>query len=247
MKKLIKTLPILMACTGIMASAIAGPHWGYEGKETPENWGKLSPEYQMCDLGKNQSPVNITGPIHAKVNNLEIHYDLISGTIINNGHTVQINDKNANDYLTVDGEQFKLTQFHFHAPSENQINGKTYPMEAHFVNQNKDGELLVMAVMLEEGKSNPIAAQLLSLLNDKENTPTNINGIDIRTFLPEVSDYYRFSGSLTTPPCSEGVTWIVLKQPITLSKSEITKFKSVFKHQNNRPIQPLHGRLIISN
>lgn len=247
MKKMIKTLSMLMVCVGLTNSAIAGPHWGYEGDEIPANWAKLSPEYQMCDLGKNQSPVNISGTIHAEANKLEINYDSITGNILNNGHTVQINDKNSNDHLIIDGEKFNLVQFHFHAPSENQINGKSYPMEAHFVHQNAEGELLVLAVMLDEGEENPIVEKLLSLLNEKQNIATEINNLDIHALLPKVNDYYRFSGSLTTPPCSEGVIWIVLKNPVTLSKNEITKFETAFKHHNNRPTQPLHGRLIIAN
>lgn len=247
MKKIIKIVPMLIAGIGFVTPAISGPHWGYEGDEIPENWAKLSPDYQMCDLGRNQSPVNIAGTIHAQANALDIHYGLVSGNVVNNGHTVQINDKNTNDYVAIDGEKYKLTQFHFHAPSENQINGQSYPMEAHFVHQNGNGELLVMAVMLEQGNENPTAEEILLALNEKENLPSNINDLDIRSFLPPVNDYYRFSGSLTTPPCSEGVTWIVLKQPVQLSKTEIAKFEHAFKHHNNRPIQPLHGRLIIAN
>ncbi|WP_392561023.1 carbonic anhydrase family protein [Orbus sturtevantii] len=247
MKTLIKAIPLLMASIGFASSALAGVHWGYEGSELPENWAQLSPEYQMCSLGKNQSPVDITGTIKAQIGELDAHYGQTSGTIVNNGHTVQITEKNPNDYLIVNGEKYNLIQFHFHAPSENKINGKSYPMEGHFVHANENGDLLVMAVMFDEGTENTSAEQLLSLLSEQENKPTSFENINIASFLPKDKSYYRFSGSLTTPPCSEGVTWIVLKNPMTLSKSEIDKFAHAFKHHNNRPIQPLNGRIIISN
>ncbi|WP_392564806.1 carbonic anhydrase family protein [Orbus wheelerorum] len=247
MKKLVKTIPLLMASIGFASSALAGVHWGYEGNELPENWAQLSPEYQMCGLGKNQSPVNISGAIEAQIGQLKTHYGQTSGEIVNNVHTVQITEKNPNDYVIVNGERYDLIQFHFHSPSENKINGKSYPMEGHFVHANKNGDLLVMAVMFDEGAENTSAEQLLSLLSEEENKPTNFDNINISSFLPKDKSYYRFSGSLTTPPCSEGVTWIVLKHPMTLSKTEIDKFSHAFKHHNNRPIQPLNGRIIISN
>jgi len=247
MKTLIKTISLLMASIGCASSALAGVHWGYEGNELPENWAKLSPEYQMCDLGKNQSPIDISGAIEAQVGNLDTHYGQTSGQIVNNGHTVQITEKNPNDYIIIRGEKYHLVQFHFHSPSENKVDGKSYPMEGHFVHANKDGELLVMAVMFDEGNENTSVEQLLSLLSEQENKPINFENINIASFLPKGKSYYRFSGSLTTPPCSEGVTWIVLKNPMTLSKPEIDKFAHAFKHHNNRPTQPLNGRIIISN
>jgi len=247
MKKLIKTIPLLMASIGFVSSTLAGVHWGYEGDELPENWAQLSPEYQMCGLGKNQSPVDISGTIKAQVGELDTHYGQTSGVIVNNGHTVEITEKNPNDYLIVNGEKYNLIQFHFHAPSENKINGKSYPMEGHFVHENKNGDLLVMAIMFDEGAENESAEQLLSLLSEQENKPASFDNINIASFLPKDKSYYRFSGSLTTPPCSEGVIWIVLKNPMTLSKLEINKFAHAFKHHNNRPIQPLNGRIIISN
>ncbi|RKS84780.1 carbonic anhydrase [Orbus hercynius] len=247
MKKLIRSLPLLVLALGVTLPAVAGVHWGYEGDELPENWAKLSPEYQMCGLGRNQSPVNITTPIQAQTAPLEVHYGTTSGNIVNNGHTVQINEGKPDDYIVVDNQQYHLVQFHFHAPSENQINGKSYPMEGHFVHSNANGDLVVMAIMFEEGPENTAADQLLARLNAKENSPEAFDNIDIKSLLPANMQYYRFSGSLTTPPCSEGVTWIVLKQPMTLSKTEIDKFTQAFKHHNNRPIQPLNGRLIIEN
>jgi len=247
MKKIIKAMPLLMATMGLASPVMAGVHWGYEGEATPENWAKLTPEYQMCDLGRNQSPVNISGAIKAQVTDLEIHYGETSGNIVNNGHTIQINEKDPNDYVVVNGEKYTLVQFHFHAPSENEINGESFPLEGHFVHKNDKGELLVMAIMFEEGDKNPVVEKFLSILSEEEEVPVDFDKINIAAFLPKSTGYYRFSGSLTTPPCTEGVTWVILKDTMTLSKDEIEKFEHEFKHHNNRPIQPLHGRLIISN
>lgn len=247
MNKLIKTIPFLIASIGFTSSTIAGPHWGYEGNELPDNWAQLSPDYQMCGAGKNQSPVNISGTIKAQVGELDIHYGETSGEIVNNGHTIQITEKNSDDFIVVNGKKYTLKQFHFHAPSENNINGKSYPMEGHFVHTDKDGDILVMAVMFDQGEENTTIEKLLLLLSDEEGNPTDFDKIDIASFIPKDKSYYRFSGSLTTPPCSEGVTWVVFQHPMTLSKSELEVFAKEFKHNNNRPTQPLHGRLIISN
>lgn len=248
MKKNIRKIPLVAILTLLsISSSMAGVHWGYEGDEEPSNWAKLSTEYQMCELGKNQSPINISNTIEANIGQLDIHYGQTSGTIINNGHTVQISEEQPNDYIILGDEQYNLVQFHFHAPSENQIDGKSFPMEGHFVHTNKNGDLLVMAVMFEAGQENSSSDQLLAKLNAQENLAAHFDEINIASFIPENTHYYRFSGSLTTPPCSEGVTWVVLKEPMTLSKTEIDKFSEAFKHHNNRPIQPLNGRLIITN
>lgn len=247
MKKSLKTILLLMATIGFATPTLSNQHWGYDGDDSPENWAKLTSDYQMCALGKNQSPVNISHTVHVKINNLKVHYDSLSGNIVNNGHTIQINNENPSNYIIINKEKYTLIQFHFHAPSENQINSKSYPMEAHFVHQNDKGELLVMAIMVDEGKQNMNTEELLTVLNPQENMPTRLNDIKISGLIPKTTHYYRFSGSLTTPPCTEGIVWVVLKKPATFSKTEIEKFEQVFKHHNNRPIQPLFGRLIIDN
>lgn len=238
---------LFFAIFSLSNSVLAGVHWGYEGQNAPENWGKLSTEYQMCEMGKNQSPINIHHVHHAKLDQLTIHYHQINGNIINNGHTIQVSEKGNGDYIVLDDEKYTLNQFHFHAPSENQIDGETFPVEAHFVHSDKNGNLLVLAIMFNEGDPNPTVDKLFSILSDEENHPNSFENLDILAFLPMQKHYYRFSGSLTTPPCSEGVIWNIMAQPMTLSKAQIQKFEMIFKHHNNRPIQPLNGRLIVAD
>jgi carbonic anhydrase len=236
---------ILTAASLFCLAAEHTPHWGYEGQEKPENWGKLAPDFSTCENGKNQSPINIQRVLKTRHSELSLTFESGKQEMINNGHTVQINITGQNT-LILDDETFTLQQFHFHSPSENEINSKRYPMEAHFVYQNENGDLTVMALMFKEGKTN------LELEKAWHQIPISVDDsilldrtIDIKVLLPEVLDFYRFSGSLTTPPCTEGVRWIVLEHESSASKEQIEKFHSIMHHDNNRPVQPLNGRIII--
>ena len=231
--------------TSLSCAADHTSHWGYEGQEKPENWGKLSPEYSTCENGKNQSPINIDHALKTEHENLKFSFKPSKQEIINNGHTVQVNVSGDNQ-LILDDQIFTLQQFHFHTPSENTIKGKSYPMEAHFVYKNKDGELTVVALMFNNGEANPeIAKAWQQMPAEIDNKTILEKTVDIKTLFPKKLDYYRFSGSLTTPPCSEGVRWIVLEQAVTASDEQIQKFHSTMHHDNNRPVQPLNGRVIV--
>ncbi|MDI1361969.1 carbonic anhydrase family protein [Methylotenera sp.] len=221
------------------------PHWAYEGKEGPENWAKLSPEFATCDAGRNQSPINIEDSIHAAIKSLKAIQKFPAKDIFNNGHTVQINFKEGN-MLALDNGAFQMKQVHFHAPSENTIHGKSFPLEAHFVHADAKGNLAVIGVMFTEGKANPALAKLWEQLPEEEGEPIALkNRVMPSEFMPDNKNYYRFSGSLTTPPCSEGVRWLLMKNPITASKEQIDAFKKAVHHSNNRPVQALNGRVII--
>jgi len=220
-------------------------HWGYSGNEGPEHWGKLDPEYSSCSEGKNQSPVNLTGMIESDLSPITINYQSGGNEILNNGHTIQVNYKPGST-ITVDGHIFELKQFHFHSPSENTIGGHSYPMEAHFVHADKEGNLAVIAVMFKTGEKNA------ELEKAWEHMPENAGGkralsksIDANSLLPHDRDYYRFNGSLTTPPCSEGVWWLLMKYFDTASTEQIDKFTHTMVHPNNRPVQPLNARAIL--
>ncbi len=234
-------LPLVFALTAHAESA----HWGYEGQDAPEHWGELSPEFALCTKGVNQTPVNIKGALKAGLTPLKLNFAQGGQQIVNNGHTVQINVVPGNT-LTLDGDaSFELQQFHFHTPSENQINGHSFPLETHFVYKNKDGELAVLALMLKEGSGNSQLERAWSVLPQQQSEPAALaKPIDIRALLPKKLDYYRFSGSLTTPPCSEGVRWLVLRETVAASKEQIEQFAGAVHHHNNRPLQPLHGRVI---
>ncbi|MBF7683274.1 carbonic anhydrase family protein [Acinetobacter sp. B5B] len=227
-------------------------HWGYDEQISPEHWGHLSDQFKSCDTGKNQTPINIQNTYKSQaIHQLNIQYKTSPNDIIFNGHTVQINTKtnDHHDYIVIDHDQFFLKQFHFHTPSENQIYGKQYPLELHFVHANKKGELAVLAVMFNLGKPNSELSKLWKDLSPEENKEKTFSQrINIEKLIPRNHGYYRFSGSLTTPPCTEGIVWIVLKQPLTLSPQQLTTFKSRLLHQHNqRPIQPLNGRIIIED
>ncbi|MGM0512081.1 MAG: carbonic anhydrase, partial [Pseudomonadota bacterium] len=165
--------------------------------------------------------------------------------IVNNGHTIQVNVSEGNT-LQLDNDTFTLQQFHFHAPSENEIDGKQFPLEAHFVYKDKDGALAVLALMFQPGKANPQLAQAWQQMPAAVDQTAVLNKpLDIKALLPKQFNFYRFSGSLTTPPCSEGVSWLVLDQPVSASAEQISQFHSVVHHNNNRPVQPLNGRVIV--
>jgi carbonic anhydrase len=220
-------------------------HWAYEGKEGPENWAKLSPEFSTCETGRNQSPVNIEETIHAAIKSLKSIQKFPAKEIFNNGHTVQINFKEGN-MLAIDNAAFQMKQVHFHTPSENTIHGKSFPLEAHFVHADSKGNLAVIGVMFSEGKANPALTKLWEQLPNEESQPIILkNRVMPSELMPESKVYYRFSGSLTTPPCSEGVRWLLMKNPLTASKEQIEAFKHAVHHDNNRPVQALNGRVII--
>jgi carbonic anhydrase len=220
-------------------------HWTYEGKEGPEFWGKLSSDYMSCDLGRNQSPINIDKTVQAVLKPLKTFQRFPASDVVNNGHTIQVNFKPGN-MVVLDTVLYHLRQMHFHSPSENTIRGKSYPLEAHFVHEDAKGNLTVVAVMFEEGKANDALTRVWQQMSAEINMPSPLKSRVVPSELsPQSSGYYRYSGSLTTPPCSEGVSWIVMKTPMTASKTQIDAFKNVVHHDNNRPVQALNGRMIV--
>lgn len=220
-------------------------HWTYEGKQGPDNWAKLSPEFATCETGRNQSPINIENAMRASLKPLKGIQKFPAKDIINNGHTVQVNFKQGN-MLVLDSAPYQMKQVHFHAPSENTINGKSFPLEAHFVHADAKGNLTVIGVMFKEGEASPGLEKLWAQLPDKEGAPVSLKSRVIPSeLIPENRAYYRFSGSLTTPPCSEGVRWLMMKTPMMASKAQIEAFERAVKHHNNRPVQALNGRVIV--
>lgn len=231
----------LLLCPAAFAATV---HWEYSGEAGPAKWASLTPEYGQC-AGSNQSPVNLSGLVKAELAPLQFHYLAGGRSVTNNGHTVQV-DYAPGSTLELDGMYFKLTQFHFHAPSENLIEGHSYPLEGHLVHANDQGELAVVAVMFEPGKANGALSQVWQSLPAKAGEQRQLKeAVSAEQLLPAKRDYYRFSGSLTTPPCSEGVRWLVMKEPVQVSQAQIDAFKAVMHHPNNRPVQPLHGRLVL--
>lgn len=228
-----------------VALASGAIHWTYSGEEGPDNWARLSPEYSAC-AGKNQSPINLAGFIEADLKPIDLSYQPGGSEILNNGHTVQVNYAPGST-ITVDGTPFALKQFHFHAPSENHIDGKSYALEGHLVHADKDGNLAVIALMYNEGAESKALAQIWAALPEKADTKGALSAaFDATQLLPAKRDYYRFNGSLTTPPCTEGVRWLVMKEPLTVSKQQIEQFSHAMGgHPNNRPVQTVNARPVL--
>ena len=220
-------------------------HWGYTGDVSPSHWGDLNEKFTMCKQGQVQTPINIIPTDDKDLTSLNLDYTTSSLNVVNNGHTVQVNIKNGSS-VTLDGEKYELKQFHFHTPSENNINGNSYPLEAHFVHATKDGKLAVIAVMFQEGKSNPILEKIWKKFPLEENHTVTIDldNNDIKAIMPSDKDYYKFMGSLTTPPCSESVKWNVYKKVMNISKEQVREFYNIFGHTNNRPLQNTNHRTI---
>jgi len=245
MRKALYPVAILAFSVTTSLFASEAPHWGYEGEAGPARWGELSPEFGACGTGKNQSPINLEGFTEGDLSRFEKTYRAGPAVIENNGHTVQINTQ-PGSYLTLDNKRFELKQFHFHSPSENQIEGKSFPLEAHLVHQDAQGNLAVVAVMFEAGKGNPFLAEIWSDIPKQAGESIKLaNSVNVQDLLPSSSDYYRFNGSLTTPPCTEGVRWLVMKQPVEISKQQLKQFTSAIHSPNNRPVQPVNARMVI--
>ena len=214
-------------------------HWGYEGDNGPEHWGDNFP---ICGKGKKQSPLNIVGPFEKSKDTLTVDYKEGPLKILNNGHTIQVNVEPGST-LTIGKESFDLLQFHFHRPSEEQVEGKNAAMVAHFVHKSKEGKLAVIGVMLNEGKDSAAIKTLWANLPPKEMEeflPPKVM-FNPGSMLPKELGFYNYEGSLTTPPCTEGVQFYILKTPAELSKQQLAKFP--FK-LNARPVQSLNGRKI---
>ncbi len=237
----------LLLAAGLIPMLATASHWSYEGHSSPEHWGELSNEFKECQVGKNQSPVDISHALEAHITPLKMSYSQGPDALVNNGHTLQASmDQKAKNVIAFDDITADLQQFHFHAPSENTINGKHAAMEMHLVHKANNGDIVVVAVMFDVGAENPTLAQLWKKIPQETDKPVALdNNIDINGLLPADKTYWRFSGSLTTPPCSEGVTWLVMKHPLTLSAAQLQKFKALMHHDNNRPVQPLHGRVVV--
>ena len=243
-KVMIAMLTLSLALTG-HAEAKASSHWSYSGETGPSHWGGLEPDYKACAEGRNQSPIDLKGFIESDLPPVVFHYQPGGKEVLNNGHAVQANYAPGST-ISLDGREFELKQFHFHAPSENLINGQSYPMEAHLVHADRDGNLAVVAVMFETGKNNRALAKLWELMPEQAGDKHNLaNLISVEGVMPAQRDYYRFNGSLTTPPCSEGVVWLVLKQPVEVSLEQVEEFEHVMHHPNNRPVQSVNARPIL--
>jgi carbonic anhydrase len=222
-------------------------HWGYDGNEGPSHWGEMSPEFALCATGHHQSPIDIRNSQKADLTPIRFDYKSSPLHIIDNGHTIMINYAPGSS-IRVGDKQYTLKQFHFHRPSEEKVNGKKYDMVVHLVHADQDGNLAVVAILLQTGGNNPLIRELwndLPVEKEKEEVLDTIK-INVADLLPVDRRYYTFSGSLTTPPCSENVTWYVLKHPVTVTPEEIKQFTKIYRH-DARPTQPVYDRVVLES
>lgn len=219
----------------------AAVHWGYDGSDGPQNWGNLSEAYALCGKGKNQSPINITWSADVDLDNIEFFYQNSPLSIVNNGHTIQVNYR-PGSYIKIAGQTYELLQFHFHSQSEHLVNGKHSELEMHLVHKSDEGTLAVVGVFIQAGKDNSALQKIWDYLpretSQEVAAETEINAAAL---LPQKTDYYHYAGSLTTPPCSEGVRWFVMTSPIEVSEQQIADFTAIFAG-NFRPVQALNRR-----
>ncbi len=195
-------------------------------------------------LGKSQSPIDLSGAVEQDAPDIEYYYDTTNLNIVNNGHTVQVN-YDPGSSINIDGTDYGLVQFHFHTPSEHTIDGRSYDGEMHLVHKSSEGELAVVSVLLEKGDVNESLNPIIDNMPTKEGDTADVmGGISVDDLLPKDRSAYRYTGSLTTPPCSEDVKWIVLKTPVQISEAQLEALQKILK-DNNRPVQPLNSRKVI--
>ena len=245
--KICAMLLLLLSLAAMAATALAQEpvHWGYVGEAGPANWGDLSPDFALCSSGTKQSPIDI--PAIATVNpaGITFNYQDSGVNILNNGHAIQVNYDQGSS-IEANGKTYNLLQFHFHALSEHTLNGQPSDMEMHLVHQSDDGEYAVVGIMMNRGAENTALASVWSNLPAEESEPAAAEGVTIfaANLLPADRAYYNYSGSFTTPPCTEGVNWFVMANPIELSDAQAAAFEQIFNN-NYRPVQPLNERAFL--
>ncbi|HYN79645.1 MAG TPA: carbonic anhydrase family protein [Lamprocystis sp. (in: g-proteobacteria)] len=227
------------------ASVAGHAHWAYEGTEGPEHWGELDPGFGPCAAGVDQTPIDIEETVEAELPPLAIDYRTLGQEVVNNGHTIQVNVAPGST-LMINGVPFELKQFHFHTPSENEVGAKHFAMEGHLVHADQAGHLAVIGVLYQLGDADPTIAQVWAASPPEAGTSqAPVTPVDPKTLLPQARDYYAFSGSLTTPPCTEGVRWMLMKEPLTVSPEQVAYLEHAVHGHNNRPVQPVNARLIL--
>jgi len=219
--------------------------WSYRGENGPNSWGTLDPRNSLCSAGRSQSPIDIKDAKEADLPALKFDYKAAPMNIVDNGHSIQVNYAPGSS-LKVGQETYSLRQFHFHYPSEEHVNGQAYDMVVHLVHADAEGRLAVVAVLLKQGKANTLIDSIWKNIPKEKEKAVTVSGTTLNAteLLPTDHGYYTFTGSLTTPPCSEGVTWYVMKVPVTLSKDQVAFFSAVYP-MNARPIQATYGRQIL--
>ena len=226
--------------------AHAAPHWSYAGNTGAEHWGDLQPDFKVCRLGLEQTPIDLTSAMKGEAAAVALDYKPLALRIVNNGHTIQVN-ADAGSSCTIGAAKYDLLQFHFHHPSEHLLAGKPFDLECHFVHKSSAGDLAVVGVFVKPGAENAALQSIFNAMPKAEGPEMRAAGsIDPAALLPKSTGYFRYMGSLTTPPCSEGLTWTVFKEPIDASAEQIKQFAQLFPN-NARPVQGRNRRFLIES
>jgi carbonic anhydrase len=242
-RQMLKALAGLALCPLCAQTGFAAD-WSYEGTAGPANWGNIDAASKVCSAGTQQSPVDIVASVHAGLPPLGFRWRGNADTIANNGHTIQVNFTGDNK-LTLGKESYALLQLHFHRPSEHLIGGKNFPMEAHFVHQHKSGALAVVGVLMTGERSNPVFKTIAATMPQQAGPAVKADkAINPNKLLPAKHSYYRYAGSLTTPPCAETVEWLLLTTPIAVADSDIAAFAKLYP-MNARPAQKMNRRDVL--
>lgn len=235
-------LTLCPVCQPVFAAE--GARWGYEGAAGPAKWGDLDVASKVCALGLQQSPIDIVAPIKSQLPPIKLSWAKTADTIVNDGHTIQLNFAEGS-MLALGDRRYKLLQAHFHRPSEHMIAGRSYPMEAHFVHRADSGALAVIGVLMSTGKPNAAFAKVAATMPSREGPPVKADiGFNPNDMLPKKLGYYRYSGSLTTPPCAETVEWLLLTNPITVAEADVAAFAKLYP-LNARPVQRENRRYVL--
>jgi carbonic anhydrase len=232
-----------LAAAAVAAAPKHGTHWSYEGESGPLNWSRINVDWAMCGSGRRQSPIDIRDGIKVDLEQITFDYHPSSFNEIDNGHTIQVTVGGGN-FITVGNQTYELQGFHFHRPSEERINGKGTEMVIHLVHKSVEGKLAIVAVLLERGKQHNLIQTVWNNLPLEKNelvAPSVV--LDLKEVLPAMREYYTYMGSLSEPPCSEGVLWLVMKQPMQASPAQMALFSRLYP-LNARPVQSGYGRII---
>jgi len=239
----LKYLALFASCLSVTCFAAGDVKWGYEGAVGPDQWGDLSSEFAICKTGQMQAPIDIPAKSATQVQSpIKAQYKDTTAELINNGHTIQVSLPNGGGAV-LDGVTYKIVQFHLHTPGEEKVDGKTYPFNAHMVHQSADGKLAVIGVFFKVGAESKGLKPILDSMPSSNGSVILKTPYDAASLLPKSLAYYSYQGSLTTPGCTEGVTFYILKEPVEMSAFQLKQFQKVFP-MNARPVMPLNGRKI---
>jgi carbonic anhydrase len=245
MKKIMSTVAVTLTLITGNGFASGGGQWGYTGEGGPEHWGALDPSYALCASGANQSPIDLTDFTEAELEPIQFDYTGLVTEVAHNNHMIQAK-YTAGSTIKVDGKIFALQQINFHAPSEHLINGGQVPVEAHFIHTDTDGNIAIIAVMYTPGNEHAELKKIWEQMPAQEGKKAGMaSQVRAERLMPENKEYYRVNGSLTTPPCTEGVLWMVMKNPVPVSEAQIKQLVETLKHPNNRPVQPVNFRPVL--